>query len=243
MRDAANERISRRTAVGAAGAALGVTGAALWNASSRDSTSGSSNVPLTGMEIMTPGARDSDLIPDTTLYTQSGRTVKLYSDLIKDSRILLSFMYVRCQGFCPVTSALFQSLRKSVMERLGPNVKFVSITLDAEYDTPSVLREYAGHFNAEDENNPRPGYAPWYFLTAKPETVDFVRRSLGHYDPDPVIDADRTQHATLFTFGNDTTNRWATMPVGLPHDQTLSAVMRFLGTSFSDRYSLLPRPA
>lgn len=85
--------------------------------------------------------------------------------------------------------------------------------------------------------------APWYFLTAPTDIVENVRRRMGHYDPDPVIDADRTQHASLFTFGNDCTNRWATMPVGLPKDQTLSALMRFMGTTFAERYSMLPRPS
>ncbi len=191
---------------------------------------------------MIPGARDSDLIPDVTLWTQSGRPVRLYSDLIRDSRILLSFMYVRCQGVCPLTCALFQRLRRPVWERLGPNVKFLSITLDAEYDRPEVLQKYARRYHAQDERRPRQGEAPWYFLTGDPKVIEFTRRALGHYDPDPVIDADRTQHAALFTFGNDVTNRWATMPVGLPFDQTMAAIMRFLGTSFAQRYGTLPRP-
>jgi hypothetical protein len=47
----------------------------------------------------------------------------------------------------------------------------------------------------------------------------------------------------MFTFGNDLTNRWGTLPVGLNVAQTLSGVLRVLGTTHAQRYSHLPRPS
>ncbi|MFM7159647.1 MAG: hypothetical protein ACKO3P_04645, partial [Planctomycetaceae bacterium] len=102
---------------------------------------------------------------------------------------------------------------------------------------------YAGQFAASEESRCEPELAPWYFLTGTADQIEQVRRALGYSDPDPVIDADRTQHAAMLTFGNDTTNRWGTLPVGLGERQTLGGVLRVLGTTPEQRYSHLPRPS
>ena len=121
-------------------------------------------------------------------------------------------------------------------------MRLISITLDPLVDTPDELLKYARVRQAENELAPPEGLAPWYFLTGSPEDIEAARVAFGYTDPDPVIDRDRTQHAGLFTFGNDATNRWCTLPVGLPFDQALAGVIRFLGTSGEQRYAWLPRP-
>ena len=189
------------------------------------------------------GSRHSDHIPNLTLLTQSGRPVRLYDDLIREAQVVFSFMYVRCNGACPASAAVMQDLRKPLREILGPNVRLVSFTLDPEHDRPEVLARYAGQFAATDEWACEPELAPWYFLTGTAAQIEQVRRALGYSDPDPVIDADRTQHAAMLTFGNDTTNRWGTLPVGLGERQTLAGVLRVLGITPEQRYSHLPRPS
>jgi len=47
----------------------------------------------------------------------------------------------------------------------------------------------------------------------------------------------------MLTFGNDSTNRWGSLPVGLGARQTLAGVLRVLGTTPEQRYSHLPRPS
>ncbi|MCA9034275.1 MAG: SCO family protein [Planctomycetaceae bacterium] len=194
-------------------------------------------------QVLTPGARYSDHLPDVTLQTQSGRSVRLVSDLIQNKRVLVSFFYTHCNGICPLTSALFQRLRRPLADQFGEDICLISVTLDPLVDTPAELKRYAGLRDAEDESNAQQtGLASWYFLTGSPEDVEAVRVGFGYTDPDPVLDADRTQHAGLFTFGNDRTNRWCTFPVGLDFDQTLAGIVRFLGTSSEHRYAWLPRP-
>ena len=78
-----------------------------------------------------------------------------------------------------------------------------SITLDAVHDTPEVLAEYAGRYGVR---------AGWIFLTGDYEEIEELRRILGVYDLDPVIDADRTQHAGLLVYGNDVLGRWSSLP-------------------------------
>ncbi|MFM8223716.1 MAG: SCO family protein [Planctomycetaceae bacterium] len=189
------------------------------------------------------GSRHSDHIPNLTLLTQSGRPIRLYDDLIREAQVVFSFMYVRCNGACPASAAVMQDLRRPLREILGPNVRLVSFTLDPEHDRPEVLARYAGQFAASEESRCEPELAPWYFLTGTADQIEQVRRALGYSDPDPVIDADRTQHAAMLTFGNDTTNRWGTLPVGLGERQTLGGVLRVLGTTPEQRYSHLPRPS
>lgn len=193
-------------------------------------------------EVKTPGSRYSDHLPDVTLQTQSGTSVRLVTDLIQNKRVLVSFFYTHCNGICPLTSALFQRLRRPLAEQFGDDIRLISVTLDPLVDSPKELRRYARFRDAENETAPPDGLAPWYFLTGTPEDVEAVRVGFGYTDPDPVLDADRTQHAGLFTFGNDRTNRWCTFPVGLEFDQTLAGVVRFLGTSSEHRYGWLPRP-
>ena len=192
--------------------------------------------------FLTPGSRHSDQIPNVTLYTQSGRAVRLYDDLIRDSQVLLSFMYVRCQGICPASSQAMQDLREPLFRELGTGVRMISLTLDPEQDRPADLARYGAGFGAAHEDHPEPGFAPWYFLTGSKDDIESVRVALGYRDPDPVIDADRSRHAAMFTFGNDTTNRWGTLPVGLKSAQTLSGVLRVLGTTHAQKYRHLPRP-
>lgn len=87
---------------------------------------------------------------------------------------------------------------------MGRNVVMVSISIDPEIDTPEVLNQYATMHRAQ-----RPG---WYFLTGDYDEIEQLRRSLGVYDLDPVVDADKTSHSGLVTFGNDRTSRWAALP-------------------------------
>lgn len=104
-----------------------------------------------------------------------------------------------------------------VQKLLGEGVSFVSITLDAEHDTPEVLHAYAvAH-----------GVGPgWSFLTGDKDEIDALRRSLGFYDPDPVIDADRTQHAGTFVYGNERLGRWSHMPALVSPEFIAAAVRR-----------------
>lgn len=244
MSEQHESRTGRRTLL-----ALGTTaaGAAAWNQfrgrSTRESSLSRPHESLASeARVMTPGSRYSDHLPDVTLQTQTGRSVRLVSDLVQNKRVLVSFFYTQCNGICPLTSALFKRLRKPLADQFGDDICLISVTLDPLVDSTVELRRYAKIRNAEDETNPPAGLAPWYFLTGSSEDVESVRVGFGYTDPDPVLDADRTQHAGLFTFGNDRTNRWCTFPVGLEFDQTLAGVVRFLGTSSEHRYGWLPRP-
>jgi protein SCO1 len=70
------------------------------------------------------------------------------------------FIFTNCAGTCPMMTA---SLRR-VTERIDKNapVRFVSISVDPQRDTPAALRQYAGRVR----NDPR-----WLFLTGDGKTI------------------------------------------------------------------------
>lgn len=149
------------------------------------------------------------------LRDEAGRRVNLFDDLVRDRVVVINFMYATCTGTCPGTSA---NLAK-VQELLGDEACFVSISLDPERDTPPVLAEYAQRYGA------RPG---WSFLTGDKREIEALRRSLGFFDPDPVVDADRSQHAGILLYGNEPIVRWAHMPSLAPPEQIAAAVRRVM---------------
>jgi hypothetical protein len=61
----------------------------------------------------------------------------------KLSAIIISSFYSTCSGVCKVTIPVFKQLQESLGERVGKDVRLVSITVDPENDNPEVLRQYA----------------------------------------------------------------------------------------------------
>jgi len=137
-------------------------------------------------------------LPNVLLWTHEGRAVRFYDDLVKGRTVAINFMYADCQRACPVATHNLTLAQQSLGARAG-EVSFLSISLEPERDTPEALREYARMHGAG------PGMT---FLTGRREDIERLRRALGAYDPDPTIDADRSQHAGLVILGNEPAGRW-----------------------------------
>jgi len=138
-------------------------------------------------------------LPNIRLTTHEGRSMLFYDDLVRDKVVAINFMFTSCRIACPVTTPKLVEVQKLLGERAGRDVTFLSITLDPEHDTPKVLDAYARAYGVG------PG---WYFLTGKQSDIEKLRRKLGVYDRDPVVDADRTKHAGILVLGNEPSGRW-----------------------------------
>lgn len=125
--------------------------------------------------------------------------MRFYDDLVKFKVVAINFMFTTCTRFCPANTSNLGKVQAALGERAGRDVTFLSISLDPEHDTPEALRRYAKAHGAG------PG---WYFLTGRPADIERLRRSLGAYDLDPVVDADRTQHTGIVILGNEPRGRW-----------------------------------
>ncbi|TMB48873.1 MAG: SCO family protein [Deltaproteobacteria bacterium] len=138
-------------------------------------------------------------LPNIELVTHEGRSVRFYDDLVKGKVVAINFMFATCRAACPASTQHLVEVQKSLGERTGRDVTFLSISLDPEHDTPEVLRGYA------EAHGAGPG---WYFLTGKRDDIELLRHKLGAYDLDPVVDADRKQHTGLVILGNEPVGRW-----------------------------------
>src|SRR6476659_11482565 len=60
--------------------------------------------------------------PNVTLTTHEGKKVKFYDDLLKDKIVIINFMYVKCEGTCPGTTANLAKVQKLLSNRVGKDI-------------------------------------------------------------------------------------------------------------------------
>jgi protein SCO1/2 len=77
---------------------------------------------------------------------------------------VVDFIFTRCRGACPVMNRAMRPLYQLYADYV--EVQFVSISVDPEYDTPEVLREYAIRQGVTDNR--------WVFLHGPIERVVWV---------------------------------------------------------------------
>ncbi len=157
------------------------------------------------------------MLSNRTLWTHTGRKVRFYDDLVRGRVVTVNLAYTRCSGICPTGFAKLRELQDALGDDLGRQVVMYTLTLDPEHDTPKVLRAARREYGAREG---------WTFLTGSADGVEEVRRSLGLFDPDPRIDADRSQHSGLLVLGNDPLQRWTTVPLGFRGAQIANALRR-----------------
>ncbi len=139
-------------------------------------------------------------LPNVELITQDNQKVHFYTDLVKDRRVVIQFMFARCKDICPVITHHLAEVQRLLKGRVGNDIFFYSITLSPEEDTPQDLKMYANMHHVG------PG---WTFLTGKPEDILLLRKSLGFFYNDPKEDADRNNHSGMVLVGTEPLMRWA----------------------------------
>ncbi len=162
--------------------------------------------------------KPSDKFPNILLRTHNNEPVRFYDDLVKDRIIIVNFMYTRCEGICSPTVINLKNIHRRLGKSVGKNVLILSISIDADYDTPEKLKEYVNKLGGE-----LPG---WLYLTGDYDEIEVLRRRFGVYDLDPVIDADKSQHSGIITFGNDRNNQWAALPALMDSEEIVETIYR-----------------
>lgn len=140
-------------------------------------------------------ARDSS-VPNVTLRTQDNVPVRFYDDLIANHVVMINFFFTSCPTVCPRTTENLARVQDVLGDRLGRDVRMISVTVDPEHDTPAVLRKYATNHRAR---------SGWYFVTGKTADIDMLRRRLGVTGKF----GSKTQHAGILVYGNGATDQWA----------------------------------
>ncbi|MCA9608920.1 MAG: SCO family protein [Myxococcales bacterium] len=100
-------------------------------------------------------------ISDFTLLDQTGE--EFSSRTLRGKVWVADMIFTSCPDICPMMSTTMANLTRRVS---SPEVRFVSISVDPEVDTPEVLRDYAGRYGADTRR--------WTFLTGSAEDVNRV---------------------------------------------------------------------
>ena len=97
-------------------------------------------------------------VPAFALTDQHGESVTL--DDLRGKVWVAEFIFTRCQAICPIMVHNMRVVRDALADRPdADDLRFVSITVDPDHDTPEVLREYAELHDADHHD--------WLFLTAE----------------------------------------------------------------------------
>ena len=94
------------------------------------------------------------------LTERSGKLIK--SEDLKGQPYIVSFFFSTCPASCIKQNQLLQELQDEFKD---VGIRFVSISVDPETDTPEQLREYGARFGADKEK--------WLFMTGD---LNYIRR-------------------------------------------------------------------
>ncbi|MFN3407857.1 MAG: SCO family protein [Limisphaerales bacterium] len=127
-----------------------------------------------------------------TLTNQAGQPVTL--DTLRGRVWVGDIIFTRCAGPCPIMTRQMRELQDALPR--DSRAALVTLTTDADYDTPEVLAAYAAKFGADP--------ARWQFLTGDKVAVanlaiDGLKLTTLAKPPEERTDpADLFVHATIF---------------------------------------------
>lgn len=110
-------------------------------------------------------------VPSVELVDQTGAHVALTELLAATQPIALNFIFTTCTTICPVMTATFAQAQHELGDAAA-DVRWVSISVDPDYDRPAVLKAYADQFDARPE---------WLFLTGDSADVTKALMSFDAY--------------------------------------------------------------
>ena len=112
-----------------------------------------------------------DNLPPFALYDQNGDIVT--TDYFDGSVTILNFIFSRCSvaEMCPASTMKMKKLQELVHKTKVPNIHFLSITLDPEFDSPGVLKSYARGYNLDESN--------FKICTGEKKVIDDLTRQFG----------------------------------------------------------------
>lgn len=138
-------------------------------------------------------------LPNVPLVTHDGRRVRFYDDLVKDKKVILTFVSSRAARESEKVTHSLATLQDLFGTRLGRDMFLYSIARTPEHDTPAALNRWAVWSGAG------PG---WKFLTGAPADVERLRQGLGFASDDPAEDADPAHAVGIVRYGTEREMRW-----------------------------------
>jgi protein SCO1/2 len=121
---------------------------------------------------------EGDAVPDFTLVNQSGRRISLAD--YRGKVLVITFIYTRCPlpDYCPLMSSNFAEIDRALGSEpaLYNKIHLLSVSFDARYDTPAVLRSYGAAYTERyaDEK-----FDHWEFASGSEEEIKAITKFFG----------------------------------------------------------------
>ena len=109
-------------------------------------------------------------VPDIEVVNQDGQHVRFNSQVVDGRIAIVTGFFTTCSSMCPITQEKLSRVAKLLGPRLGKEVVIVSVSVDAENDTPARMKDWAEKFHTG------PG---WTLLSGNRAEVDTLLKSLG----------------------------------------------------------------
>ena len=112
-----------------------------------------------------------DNLPPFALYDQNGEVVT--TDYFDGSVTVMNFVFSRCSvaEMCPASTMKMKKLQDLAYKTKIPHIRFLSITLDPDFDSPGVLKSYSLGYDLKEEN--------FKVCTADKSVIDDLTRQFG----------------------------------------------------------------
>jgi protein SCO1 len=150
---------------------------------------------------------DSYDIPDVVLIDTHGEPVALRRVLAVDRPVAMNFIFTSCTSLCPVMTATMQRVQND-LSSTGSAPDFISISIDPDFDSSAVLRDYAERHGAR-----------WRFLTGSRQDITTVLRAFDAWR------GGKNNHAAVTLLRPAYSTQWTRVD-GLASARTLAQVWR-----------------
>lgn len=123
-----------------------------------------------------------NVVSSFALIDQDG---KMFGDEDLRGKVwVVDFIFTRCKGPCPLMTEKMAELQREF--KGDERVHFVTITMDARFDSPKVMKEFAEERGAD--------FSTWHFLTGNAEEILSIARNIFKVP----ADRDPEMHTTRF---------------------------------------------
>jgi protein SCO1 len=130
-----------------------------------------------------------------------------------DGKILVfNFFFTSCASICPRETKALAEVQQRLPAQLRPRVRFVSLSVDPEVDTPEALKKFALAHHAD--------LTGWSFVRANPTETRALITEMAAFDPrtegGAAVPEGHSTSVYLFDGGRQLKQRYAGSPLDVP---------------------------
>ena len=109
-------------------------------------------------------------VPDIEVVNQDGQHLRFNTQVVGGRIAIVTGFFTTCSSMCPITQEKLSQVARLLGPRLGKEVVIVSVSVDAENDTPARMKDWAEKFHTG---------TGWTLLSGNRAEVDTLLKSLG----------------------------------------------------------------